>query len=341
MDTIVIMTEANECVATGHLMEAIGLADALTEDNKEVVLLLNDDCSDNLRRRIKCKYEGYTYKKDLSLPTESIIEKLLRYNPGMFITDMREVSNAFVRDIRKFYSGKIVCIDEWGHRRLDADVIINPMIDSYYWTYPDSKAEIYAGAEYLILPRSLQKYRGKKTVNENVGRICVSMGGVDIKGTTLKLTEWIPDILPDIKLELILGAGFPYCRELEDIIQKNMATREYEVCRDVKDIYEHFLKADIVFCAGGNTLHELACLGVPTIVIPTMPHEERNGKCFESIGFGLCLSLADIVEVDEITEKLRLLISQKERKKMSACGKQHFQGNGIEKTMRLIMGMAG
>ena len=41
----------------------------------------------------------------------------------------------------------------------------------------------------------------------------------------------------------------------------------------------------MVCCAGGNTLHETACIGTPAIVWPSMPHERRTAECFERQGF--------------------------------------------------------
>ena len=40
----------------------------------------------------------------------------------------------------------IICIDEFGHRNLQADIIVNPMIDSYYWNYGESDARLFCGA---------------------------------------------------------------------------------------------------------------------------------------------------------------------------------------------------
>ena len=72
---------------------------------------------------------------------------------------MRKIENNFLKEV--MYSLprdiKVVCIDELGHRELMADIIINPMINSYYWNYGNSRAQLFCGAEYLILPQIVSK----------------------------------------------------------------------------------------------------------------------------------------------------------------------------------------
>lgn len=56
-------------------------------------------------------------------------------------------------------------------------------------------------------------------------------------------------------------------------------------------------------------MYELVGIGTPMIVLPTMPHEKRNGKAFERMG--LCKA------VDEINEKIIASFDYKKRLEMS------------------------
>ena len=50
MDTIFIVTEANERVATGHLIECIACVDELLQNEYEVSFWINDNMGEGLKK---------------------------------------------------------------------------------------------------------------------------------------------------------------------------------------------------------------------------------------------------------------------------------------------------
>ncbi len=333
---IVLLTEADQKVATGHLMEMIELAAVLTAEKREAIILINDDCASALLDRIPCHY--IFYESNSVGRFESMNRILKDLSPKVLVTDMRELKNDQLSIIKKGISCKVISIDEWGHRKLEADAIVNPMIDPYYWEYETKDETIkYYGAEYLILPQTIQKYRSeKKKTNERVRRICISMGGVDAKGTTIKLVKWLFELMPELELDIILGGGFPFRKEIDNLLETEYKDRKKCLSFNVDNIYEHFLKSDMAFCAGGNTLHELACMGIPAVVVPTEPHEIRNGKEFERRGFGKCLSIADEVTKEETDKAIHELLSYRVREGMHHKGTVIADGKGVQRMMAII-----
>lgn len=332
MKRILIITEANEKVASGHLMECIELADVLKEAGYQITFLINDDMPATFQSRISFPY--VMYPCDLFLGREAIRDILCGQNIDMAVFNFRRIEDEMLCYIRKEYYGKILCIDELGHRHLSCDVIVNPMIDSYYHEYVDLNAILYAGAKYLVLPRRITEFHErKKEIREKIQRVCVSMGGVDPFGTTLKLAEWLPSLLPEVRIDMVLGGGFQYEEELKLLVCES---EMISVHKNIDYIYELFFGADLAFCAGGNTLHELACIGTPTIVIPSMPHEVRNGKAFESFGFGLCLPPSNDLGGEELKKSLCRLIPFQERQSIMKHGKKICTGNGYELIGSLI-----
>ena len=332
MKHVLIVTEANETVASGHLMECIEIANVLSENGYQVSFMVNDDMPQDFRLKISVPYTAYRH--DLEKGKQDIREMASRNSVDLVIFNFRSIEDQLLQYVRKDFHGTILCIDELGHRHLSCDIIVNPMIDPYYHEYMDSEAKIYAGPEYLVLPRRLLDFhKREKIISQKIQRVCVSMGGVDPFGTTLKLAEWLPQILQGVKIDLVLGGGFQYASKLEKIIAHN---EDIAVYRNIDYIYELFFRADLAFCAGGNTLHELACIGTPTIVVPSMPHEVRNGKAFESRGFGICLPIAHEVGEQDVQTGERRMVSCLTRKKCAANGKWIVTGRGADNMKKVI-----
>lgn len=332
MKHILVVTEANDKVASGHLMECIEIVEVLRNDGYQVTLLINDDMPEAFQSRIPFLYE--IYPKDSSLGRQTIREALVNHGIDLVIFNFRCIEDGLLRYIREGYRGIILCIDELGHRHLSCDIIVNPMIDAYYHEYVDLDANLYAGAKYLVLPRCIKEFHEKKKeIREEIKRVCVSMGGVDPFGTTVKLAKWLPRLLPEVRMDFVLGGGFPYWKELEPIVGNSS---KISVHRNIDYIYDLFFKADLAFCAGGNTLHELACIGTPTVVIPSMPHEKCNGNTFQLFGFGICLAMTHEIKFEDVYTQINKISSVHLRKTFVKNGKKLVEGEGEFEIRKLI-----
>ena len=332
MRRILVVTEADEKVASGHLMECIEIVKVLRDNGYQVSLLINDDMPETFQSRIPFPYEKFP--RECLFGQYMIRETLVNHAIDLVIFNLRCIEDELLQYIREDYRGIILCIDELGHRHLSCDIIVNPMIDEYYHEYVDLDAKLYAGAKYLALPRSIRAFHErKKEIHEEIKKICVSMGGVDSFGTTVKLAKWLPELLPEARMDFVLGGGFPYWEELESLVRNR---RKISVYKNIDYIFELFFEADLAFCAGGNTLHELACIGTPAIVIPSMPHEVKNGKAFAVYGACLCLPIASDITINDIKNAKEKVLHRDIRKVFKENGRKLLGGNGAFEIVKIV-----
>ena len=327
---ILLVTEANQKVASGHLYECIVCLQELKKISN-VFFMINSDMPVQFKNNIPDNY--LEYKSNIQEEVDTLIEAILKYQIDLILFNLREIKNEFVKQIREKVNVCIICIDEFGHRELDADVIINPMIDKEYWVY-DTNAQMYCGAKYLVLPPEIVKYHEMdRIINNDIHKVTVSMGGVDAYGTTLKIARWLPEIWKGVHLNLVIGGGFPYKEELNDIVKENEYIKVYQ---NINFLYNLFFESDLAICAGGNTLHELAVMGVPAIVIPSMPHELRNGQAFQKEGFSICCDLTSEIKQEDFVNSLEKIEDIELRKSMELCGKKITDGRGFERVCSIV-----
>lgn len=328
---ILLVTEANERVASGHLMECLVCRQYLKQMGVEVGLLVNGDMSAALRDRIEGRY--FTYQSDIQKEIAFLIDFINTNRYLKILFNLRKIENDFLIQIRDTNIKQIICIDEFGNRKLDADVIINPMIDKHYWKY-DTGAKLYCGSEYLVLPIELQEFRKKtKKIDTKIRKVTVSMGGVDIGDTTLRLAEWLPLLNDELEINLVLGGAYQKEKELRELTADNDKIR---VFYNISYLSRLFFESDLAFCAGGNTLHELAVLGIPAIVVPSMQHELQNGKAFERAGFSFCGSIAGQFSYQELVELYDRIKIKKVREDMRDAGKKLADGRGYDRIYRIL-----
>ena len=91
------------------------------------------------------------------------------------------------------------------------------------------------------------------------------------------------------------------------------------------------LNTDIAISAGGQTLYELAYLGVPTIAIVESDNQKNNVNAWKTSG---CMEGIEITNVnkalDLLSDKIKMYLNFEKRNVMSLSMKEIMQGNGID-----------
>lgn len=340
MKTIFIVTEANAAVATGHLMECIVCAEELMENEYGISFWINDDMENGLKERIPCKFQEYHVSVENDY--EVLIKEVCQIVPEVLLFNLREISEKFLKICKEKIPKKtsVICIDEFGHRNLLTDIIINPMIDSYYWDYAGSKAQLFCGAEYLILPKELAQYhKKKKVINNAIQKVVITMGGVDPQNYTVDLIGIIAGCFQDIVINVVVGGGNQHYKEIVERVKRynGINYNKINVVRNIinVDLLEMMYQADLVICSGGNTLHETACIGTPAIVIPSMLHEVHNAQAFAGKEFGLMVKNRENLKA-KLGEAVGNIKSYQVRSKMSVKGRQISDGLGRMRVVEII-----
>jgi spore coat polysaccharide biosynthesis predicted glycosyltransferase SpsG len=96
-----------------------------------------------------------------------------------------------------------------------------------------------------------------------------------------------------------------------------------------------YLKNDIVIASSGMTSYELACLGVPSLFIPSGEHQHKIAKEFMKKGFGINYGFWDD-NYEHFSKVLAKFSSYYFRKEMNRNGKKIVDGKGV---FRIIKGL--
>lgn len=325
-----VVTEANATVASGHLLECIECCHELIERGHSVTLLINSDMAAALKARIDVPVFEYDTNIQVEL---NLLNKILadgKYDTVLF--NLRRITNDTIEAIRGSVK-KIAVIDELGHRKLEPDIIFNPMVGNEYWCY-DTNATTYFGHQYLVLSRELaKKVIIKREENEGIKEILISMGGVDPHNTTCKLLQWMKNY--PLKINCILGGGFANPQMVHEL------AKECDDCRvfsniSLVEMADLMNSSDVAIAAGGNTLHELTVLGRPCLIIPSVPHEVDNGKNFEKNGSAITLSITTDISEEEFKAGLKRISDRAIRESMAKAGQAYADGLGYKRVCDIL-----
>jgi spore coat polysaccharide biosynthesis predicted glycosyltransferase SpsG len=327
MKNVAFCTEASEKIGFGHFMECLSIATKLSNNGIKISFLINENKSAiRFLNNLGLFYHVYTDFFEIG----SFLKK---NNFLTCITNLRSIPVDLMKKIKQ-EGIKSIVIDELGNKPIIADVLINgaAVEDWHKYFYLEKKQKTYFGARYMILGESFLKYRNKE--KGITGTVLVSMGGVDRSGTTLKLIKVLKSF-NGVKKKIVIGPGF--YREDELNIIKIKLDESFELLYDIKDLSNLIYESDIIFSAGGNTLHEAACVGTPAVVLWEDQHEKEQAEWFAKKGAAINLGSGIIAKEEGVIGATDKLLKDHIRwKKMSDKGKELIDGRGLERIVNII-----
>ena len=260
---------------------------------------------------------------------DNIIDDIKNVNPDIVINDILDTSIEYMNKLRKL-DVKIINFEDLGEGAELADVVINAL-------YPEKEIlpNYYFGYKYFC-PKDEFYFSDKKVVSEQVNNILITFGGVDENNLSLKILESIYDFCKanHINIDIVVGLGYTKINSLKKYEYAN-------IYQNVKNISDFMLKADIIFTSAGRTVYEIACLGVPAIILAQneieMTHffvSQENG--FINLGLGAKINKKKILDMFA-----HLVKNDKERQYMNKLMLSKDVKAGKENVIKIIRDVIG
>lgn len=138
----------------------------------------------------------------------------------ILVLDGYQFTTSYQRTIKE-KGTKLVCIDDIHAFHFFADGIINPaggVSATVYSAEPYTK--IITGPGYSLLRKPFLEAAGQTTVNLNLQKLFINLGGADIENFTLQVLKGIQSLPRHFKeIHVVIGAANPHGTTLKKYIQ--------------------------------------------------------------------------------------------------------------------------
>lgn len=228
----------------------------------------------------------------------------------------------------KAHARTLVAVEDSGPGGAHADIRFNVL-------YPrEGSVTDFA---FIPLGDAFQKmHKIEKDIRADARKILITQGGSDTYGFTPKIVRGLYKIPSEVDISIVLGPSFSHDRELNEALRA--APRSFTIIKGRDDLSGIMSDSDIAISAGGNTLFELACLGVPAVVVCAELFEVKTAERLGNAGFGINLGFGEDVAEEDIYNTVRNLIADRDlRLKMSRTGHSLIDGSGSRRTVEMIL----
>jgi UDP-2,4-diacetamido-2,4,6-trideoxy-beta-L-altropyranose hydrolase len=232
-------------------------------------------------------------------------------------------------------SGKrLIAIDDY--RRIDrgVDLVINPNLYGHKMKYAVPFA---GGPRYVILRKAFREETRKVKIAGKVTNILVTLGGSDIHSLLPKLVMESKAVFNEAFLHVV-AASERYKNELFDQWgpDKNVELYGFVGEQEMKAL---MLNSDLAISSCGQTLHELAWLGLPAEAVCVGEDQVKNMKEYVRRGF-----LGEEMYWDQpalnvtLRRSLEDLSAPELRLRRSENGRSIFNGDGLRNIAEVMFG---
>jgi UDP-2,4-diacetamido-2,4,6-trideoxy-beta-L-altropyranose hydrolase len=332
---IVFWVEASREIGMGHLMECLAIRNKLHSEGVLTHFYINEyEPAEEKLRELGVNYSLLAREKKDNPIGKSNVQK----ECTTIVVNHHAVSSNTLVSL-KDDGWKVCVIDQLGNKNISADLLINYSIVEDWINYNILQEDMVSlfGPEFTLLrgefeePISSQKE--KKVESQNV---LISMGGVDRTGATIRLIEALSTLESNLMKTIVIGAGFAHRDKLGD--RKNLGENNFVFKDNVERMSSEMSCADIAISAGGNTLYELAAMGVPTLVLWEDEHERILADSFASRGAVLNIGNGMSTPKKVITDSILSLLSDQARlDEMRSCSMSIVDAKGVNRVCKAIL----
>lgn len=313
---VAIVADAGGKIGLGHLGRCMALAQALKRFHRAHIIFMVEDAAGRAWVRDK----GFITRKTFSGYWDLIIADSYRFRSSDY------------RIFRK--AARVFCIvDDSGHVRFPCDWVLNSSVSAKKTFYAASPADNFLlGPKFHPLRKEYNKQPAPSVGLRPVRNALVVLGATVNSELLGAMVKAVRKAVPSARLRVVTG---PY--KTGPVAAQDDRVSVYSSPPDMRKLIE---KCDIAVSGGGQTLYELAYMGIPTVAVQMA--ENQHGNMVGLMDAGVILSAGKVGSPSlprRLTKTLKALaINPRERLRMSQQGRRLVDGQGARRVADALLG---
>jgi len=216
-------------------------------------------------------------------------------------------------------------------RAHDCDLVLDSNLGRTAADYPG--IETLAGPDFaLVRPAFAQRRAGalaRRAQDAAPSRLMISLGLTDVAAITARVVAAVLPVCAGLAVDVVLGAGAASLARLQALAAADARLSLHVNTQAMPDLTA---AADLAIGAGGSSVWERCCLGLPAITVVLADNQRPNAAALETAGAALALEAGAEDFEDRLRSALRRLAEDAPlRQAMSAAAAALCDGGGAER----------
>lgn len=335
---LLIRADASSQIGTGHIMRCLALAQTWQDARGEAIFVMATSAP-ALEKRLQSEGIKVVHLSVLLGSAEDAKETARtaqQLDASWIVVDGYHFDGKY-QQIIKDTGLHLLFIDDYGHAdHYYADIVLNQNIYAHEGLYANRKpyTQLLLGTRYALLRREFWQWQGWKRETPTVARrVLVTLGGADPDNVTLKVIQALQQVEAGaLEAFVVVGGSNPYYGQLQSAVEGSRFPIRLE--RNITNMPELMVWADMAVAAGGTTSWELAFMGLPSLILILADNQRASAEKLGTNGVVDNLGWHENVSTRDIRNSIvRLLAGVNERKHISQKGQELVDGEGSTRVL--------
>lgn len=328
MPQAVFLTDGGGNAGFGHLTRCLSLAHAFENHGFPVTFVINGDesVSTVLGHR---SYRLLEWQRESQYP---VLRAILK-QAEIAVIDTYLANYPVYQSISDAVSLPLY-LDDNAQMTYPPGIVLNWSIYAPELPYPEIEGVRYLlGPAYLSLREPFWNV-SVRPVSPEVHTVMITFGGDDSKNMTPGVLKFLAQSYPGLSKKVVVTPAFRNRKQIQQVTDTNTQLIEAPGAAGMKDVME---QSDIAVSSGGQTLYELARMGVPAVVAAVADNQRRNVMGWSKTGFiknAGFYTQKDII--DSIAFQFKALLPIEQRQAAVIAGRSIVPENGSERIITII-----
>ena len=336
---VMFRADGGKEIGMGHIMRSLLLADNLRDKCNAKVTFITKSFPESLRKIFGNGHDVKELPVDIASGEEIsfIVDLIKKESFGVVVTDSYNIDELYLETLKSTGIFLITIDDLASLSEYPSDIIINGNIYAPDLTYNcRENTKLLLGTDYTLLRLEFrEKHKKRKAIKDFAKSILITLGGSDPENQTVRVINAINQLNLTFDITVVVGVAYSHQGELKQVVNKSKDN--ITVFSDVSNISNLMFNADISISGGGITCYELACVGVPSIILTLAENQRLSASYFHQKGIGISLGQFDRISDSVITGALqKLTVDCPKRALMSQNGKKLINGKGVDRIITVI-----
>ena len=219
--------------------------------------------------------------------------------------------------------------------------ILNQNLHGTESLYPDRHAgtRLLLGPRHSLLRREFRHPEFREDVPKVAQRLLVTLGGSDpqrLSSRILFALKRLADRGERLQVRLVVGRLNPQLDELIDLARE--LGPAFEILVDVRSMASQMSWADLAIAAAGSTSWELACLGVPMVLVVTAPNQKPVADELVRRDAAVAADGEELLDEAGLADQVgALLHDARRRQELRQQARALVDGEGVERVIAHVL----
>ncbi len=329
---VLILTEGGGQRGLGHVTRCLSVLQALQEQGTATLIIVDGDETVELalngtnHRRVEWLSEPHRTLEGIDPGSVVVIDSYLAPSEFYSAVSQRAHLGVFFDDTHRL--------------EYPPGIVVNGALFAEEQDYPTSgEIQYLLGTRFTPLRKAFWEAPGPVHPDE-IQTVLLTFGHDDGRELTPRVLRLLTDGAESRKWtkRVVVGSGY---RNLDRIQSLDDGTVELIHGADDRDMIELMWTSDLAISAGGQTLYELARVGVPTIAVGAASNQRPNLDAWERAGFIHSAGYHDGPDLNQrLLRCIEALLAKSSREASSQAGRTLISGLGSRSIADQIRGSA-